>query len=45
MNFISIGSLIDQGFIIIFDNEQCMVLGKFNHVTAHGIQELGISLY
>jgi hypothetical protein len=27
MNFISIGSLIDQGFIIIFDNEQCMVLG------------------
>jgi hypothetical protein len=45
MNFISIGSLIDQGFIIIFDNEQCMVLGKLDHVVAHRIQELGINLY
>lgn len=45
MNFISIGSFIDQGFIIIFDNEQCMVLGGLDHIVAHGIQTLGISLY
>jgi hypothetical protein len=45
MNFIFIESLIDQGFIIIFDNEQCMVLGGLDHVVAHEIQEFGISLY
>jgi hypothetical protein len=37
--------LIDQGFIIIFDNEQYMVLGRLDHIVAHKVQKLGIGLY
>jgi hypothetical protein len=37
--------LIDQGFIIIFDNEEYMVLGGLDHIVAHEVQELEIGLY
>jgi hypothetical protein len=45
MNLISLGSLADQGFVIIFDNEKCLVFAKPNQMVVRGVQESGIGLY
>jgi hypothetical protein len=37
MNLILVGSLADQGFVIVFDNEKCLVFVKPNHVVVCGV--------
>jgi len=36
---------LDQGFVIVFDNEKCLVFAGLNHVVVHGVRELGIAMY
>jgi hypothetical protein len=37
--------LADQGFVIVFDNEKCLVFVEPNHVVVCGVWELGSGLY
>jgi len=37
MNLILVGSLVDQGFVIVFDNEKCLVFVEPNHVVVCGV--------
>ncbi len=45
MNFISDGSLVDQGFVIVFDSEKCLVFVRPNQVVACGVRKLRTGLY
>ncbi len=45
MNIISIGSLVDQGFVIVFDNEMCLVFVGQNQMVFHGVRKLETNLY
>ncbi len=37
MNLISNGSLANQGFVIVFDNEKCLVFVRLDQVVACGV--------
>jgi hypothetical protein len=37
MNLILVGSLANQGFVIVFDNQMCLVFVRPNQVVAHGV--------
>jgi hypothetical protein len=45
MNLILVGSLADQGFVIVFYNEKCVFFFGPNQVVFRGIQESETSLY
>lgn len=45
MNLILVGSLVDQGFVIVFDNEMCLIFVGPNQVVVHGVRELKTGLY
>jgi ABC-type Mn2+/Zn2+ transport system permease subunit len=45
MNLILVGSLVDQSFVIVFDNEKCLVFVEPNHAVVHGVPETRTNLY
>ncbi len=45
MNLILIGSLADQGFVIVFDNEKRLIFARPDQMVARGVRESGIGLY